>query len=642
MNKKLAIGFIIGLLILTTGSIYFILDKKEIDVFESFLNSNSKNNILEKQLVGDYIIEGDSVYIDDENVKINITPHTSNSPVIELTSKKYEGNIDIVVGFDTSDVIPTGAYYNPNMTNITRSYKCDYLFNYTLNPKYATCYEEIYTDFFNGTVIHWEGSFESGNIAERTVYWNEQDYVWNDVSDSFTRIDYLLLGYDRWYYTRGFSVEKDKTYSLKLDLKTIEFMSGGHKYFFGVKPSGETLREAIKNGHFYYIDPWTNDLSKDLRHYWKLDEKSGQLRDEQGGINFTLEGGSVRRGDAGIINTSVGFTGTTDWFEAVNMGTEFGDTDSSTISMWIYLNASPGSGAADYVNYMGDSTNPSRGFFIFDSNNRISYRPAPTGVSQFSTYSVPINSWFHLAGVYNGTHMNIYINGTSAKNGTDANSIASNPDLVLGWQDSSNSIIGSIDEIGLWNRTLSYDEINDLWGDGTAPILNDTQDSNPTITLNYPQEGQTFDYALIIFNCTVSDDIQLINVSFIIDGVTDYYNDSGVNNSNYIYSKTLADGSHNWTCKAIDSGVNDFTATQRTFAVELAIEKVFEIKNRTSEKITYWISKGDNVFTFMNPHDFQISCSSGRKGLMYYDNSTNQPCFCNGTSWRRFDGDGGC
>ena len=48
---------------------------------------------------GEYIIEGDKVYIDDENVRIVAMPHTiygSDWVTFNLTSKKYEGGIGIM------------------------------------------------------------------------------------------------------------------------------------------------------------------------------------------------------------------------------------------------------------------------------------------------------------------------------------------------------------------------------------------------------------------------------------------------------------------------------------------------------------------------------------------------------------------
>jgi hypothetical protein len=64
------------------------------------------------------------------------------------------------------------------------------------------------------------------------------------------------LDYDKWYYWKNISVNSGQKYYLRGEFEQVEPL-GNQKYFFGVKPSGETLQQAIANGHFYYIDPWS-------------------------------------------------------------------------------------------------------------------------------------------------------------------------------------------------------------------------------------------------------------------------------------------------------------------------------------------------------------------------------------------------
>lgn len=42
------------------------------------------------------------------------------------------------------------------------------------------------------------------------------------------------------------------------------------------------------------------------------------------------------------------------------------------------------------------------------------------------------------------------------------------------------------------------------------------------------------------------------------------------------------------------------------------------------------------------PTDSQGTCSAAIRGGMYFDNSMNEPCFCDGTNWKQFDGGGIC
>jgi hypothetical protein len=42
------------------------------------------------------------------------------------------------------------------------------------------------------------------------------------------------------------------------------------------------------------------------------------------------------------------------------------------------------------------------------------------------------------------------------------------------------------------------------------------------------------------------------------------------------------------------------------------------------------------------PTDAPPACNAGMEGGMYYDDSQNEPCFCDGANWQQFDGGGTC
>lgn len=145
-----------------------------------------------------WTIDGDSVYVNDSNVFINITPHTitqSGEAELQLLSKIYSGDIDILFGFNSTHA----------------------------RPRYAKVL-----------------------IGEE----------WVDVTDHFYFLSYSFQGFDRWYYATDIPINQGVLYRMRYWLDVNINTTG--KYWFGVKPSGETLHEAIQNGHFYYIDPWFN------------------------------------------------------------------------------------------------------------------------------------------------------------------------------------------------------------------------------------------------------------------------------------------------------------------------------------------------------------------------------------------------
>jgi parallel beta-helix repeat protein len=145
----------------------------------------------------DYTIINDKVYIDDSHIYLSAQPHTlqeSGYVYYNLTSKHFTGDIDICFGFNTTQCKPTIA--------------------------------EI-----------WLG----GN--------------WIDVSDHFTSINYNYDNLNKWYYVTDLPVTAMHDYTLRVYQKINEISTGG-KYGVAVKPSLETISQAISNGHFYYLDPW--------------------------------------------------------------------------------------------------------------------------------------------------------------------------------------------------------------------------------------------------------------------------------------------------------------------------------------------------------------------------------------------------
>lgn len=71
------------------------------------------------------------------------------------------------------------------------------------------------------------------------------------------------------------------------------------------------------------------------------------------------------------------------------------------------------------------------------------------------------NTWYHLAATYNGTTMNVYVNGTLDGNLTNTLSggSASTEALYVGPYFGSTNFTGLVDEVRLYNRALSASEI---------------------------------------------------------------------------------------------------------------------------------------------------------------------------------------
>jgi hypothetical protein len=407
-----------------------------------------------------FYYDGDDVYVNDSNIYIRSTA-VSNQPVIELMSKEYTGDINIVFGFNTTKMRPTKAEYNPHEVNIQKEYVCNYTFNYTTNPKYFWCYEEI--NNANGTItnIVFEHDFESGDINSKTAYWTEQKTEWDDVSGAFNSIDYDFQGMNKWYYKKNFSIVAGEKETLKLTIDYIEQVKSinepSHKYWIAFYPSSETMQEAISNNHFYALDPWTESLNVDLEFYMKLDNST--LREELSGIDAISDTSTNTSGK--ILSARDYETGSSQFS---NYGDNFDITgDYATFNAWIKAE----SWDWNHI-YAKDDESTGRSFaFGVGPSGGFYVTIGACGGGQVG--SMDTGTWYMVTAVWDdpANNMSYYINGEYVGYSTQVCSLSDvSSDFNIGRRSYSGAegyFDGVIDEPSGWSRKISQEEITQLY-----------------------------------------------------------------------------------------------------------------------------------------------------------------------------------
>jgi len=133
---------------------------------------------------GNWIIDGDKIYVDDENVYLSCEPHTIRQDtdiVFELISKKFGGEIDVVFGIQNT-------YMKPK------------------NPM-----------IWNGT-------------------------VWKPLNKQIQVVNYTYQDFTKWYLLKNVNINQNVLYKLKITID-IQFNTSG-KYFFGVKRSIDNINQG--------------------------------------------------------------------------------------------------------------------------------------------------------------------------------------------------------------------------------------------------------------------------------------------------------------------------------------------------------------------------------------------------------------
>lgn len=224
-----------------------------------------------------------------------------------------------------------------------------------------------------------------------------------------------------------------------------------------------------------------------LISYWKMDESSGDMLDEWDTNHGSVDGAT--QGSAGKINTGYNFDGSNDEVRIPADSTVdiYGKTNFS-ISMWVYPE-SDGEGsfakAIDKANSTSDNSGVGYSFKVRseDANGvlfSMKLQHDTTNALATTNDKYPVDNWYHILIVYNedsNKKIKLYVNGSLADLSVDNAGVGtvsddSAIDLVVGNYAGATTRTwdGNIDEIGLWNLSLTSTDASDLYnnGDGLA------------------------------------------------------------------------------------------------------------------------------------------------------------------------------
>jgi|LWDU01.1.fsa_nt_gi hypothetical protein len=151
---------------------------------------------------------------------------------------------------------------------------------------------------------------------------------------------------------------------------------------------------------------------------------------------------------------------------ASGYGTGGGSGD-FTFSLWINTSYT-GGGNSMMLHSNSTTTNVQ---FLLDTNVKPKIYTATATLT--SSDALSANTWYHVVATRQTQVAKIYINGVEKASGTIDHYIEGSTNMVLGGDlsSSSNNFEGKIDEVSIWNRSLSATEITALYNSGTGVTL---------------------------------------------------------------------------------------------------------------------------------------------------------------------------
>lgn len=283
------------------------------------------------------------------------------------------------------------------------------------------------------------------------------------------------------------------------------------------------------------------------------------LTDTSGNTNtgtlydFTLTGatsnwvasGGVTTGSQCTTASSLNFDGIDDKVVIGNtMNTILASLNTITVEAWVNPTNTTFNGVI--IGNYHNSTNTEMQFllrrdfdtFTFWVNDGTGFKVVDSGLA-----SVTINSWQHVAGVWDGSSLYIYVDGVlkGITTGVTGSSFAStNNSIAIGSNSYPEHFTGSIDEVRIWNRALNQCEIeNNINGEllaGQTGLLAYYQfnqgiasEDNTAITSLTDSSGNNYNGTLTNFALTGTTSNWVSLGGIITNSVSPTYNTPNVN-----------------------------------------------------------------------------------------------------------------
>jgi len=216
---------------------------------------------------------------------------------------------------------------------------------------------------------------------------------------------------------------------------------------------------------------------------------NGNANDESGNGNHgTVQNGTNSSSDRyGTLNSAFDFDGNDDQIY-VNHSANISPSQYVTVNSWIYPRAYEDN---KFILVKGSHINlyyRSYGLLGPESNQKAQFRLSNSNVELgvYSNSIIPLNTWSMITGVYDGTNLKIYVNGVFDGQISMSGLInQTNEPLSFGshkyYNFSDYWYNGSLDDISIYNRVLTQQEITALYN-GPTYTINASSGSNGSIT----------------------------------------------------------------------------------------------------------------------------------------------------------------
>ncbi|MDC6470540.1 PKD domain-containing protein, partial [Flavobacteriales bacterium] len=232
-----------------------------------------------------------------------------------------------------------------------------------------------------------------------------------------------------------------------------------------------------------------SNLNNGLLVYYPF---NGNANDNSGNTNNGTVSGSVLTTDRfNNANSAYYFDGINDNILASPISSI---NTSVSVSIWVKNDNNTG----EWNGIITNQPNSNEGFLLQENqNNKYNWAVAKGGgYRELWSNSFISNQWDHFVCIIDNNQMSIYINGVLDANSTIGSfNLASTGNLCIGSRYSNEWFKGKLDDIGIWNRALTNQEIQAIYN-GATPVNYIWSPAGETTSSITTQPNSTTTYTL--------------------------------------------------------------------------------------------------------------------------------------------------
>lgn len=385
--------------------------------------------------VNDYVNAGNVTHIDGSSGV------TYSAWVYRTGGSRYDGIISKFDGFNSIDMLLAGeiAGMDDIFLRVSNSPSSGYAYttNNILTP-----------NVWNHVVMVFDGS-QTGNSNRLKLYVNNVQQSLTFIGSVGTNAPTVSSNVNIGFYNSTANyfvgkIDEPRIYNRALSASEVSslYTSGAQKINTSQTTTGSSLDTGL-------VGMWSFN-GADMNGTTAFD-RSGSSN------NGTLTSGPVPT--IGKVGQALRFDGLDDYV-SVSTAPVLSNKPMS-VSFWFKGDVTP----TNYDGIMGAGWSGGWGFYFLGSNLHYFIENYAANTA-FSAVSNP-REWNHIVGTWDGTNINIYINGVSGTADTYTGSMTATPNFTIGRLGTDQfNFRGSIDETRVYNRALTAAEVKLLYNMG--------------------------------------------------------------------------------------------------------------------------------------------------------------------------------